>query len=318
MSKSTAARPSGQVHGVLIVDKPSSMTSFDVVAQVRRVFGTRRVGHAGTLDPMATGVLVLLLGEGTKLSNVLSTDKKSYRTEVSLGTSTDTLDRDGTVNRRGPLPVGLNRERVELALDIERARRDQIPPQVSAIKVDGKRAYAQARKGIEVDLLPRHVRVHELMLDDVSDHVIRLSMTVSKGYYVRSLGRDLAASLGTVGHLSALRRTKSGPFSEDEAHPLPLSEQTPLMSIEEAALRCLNVVHITEQGAIDVQQGRRLSPDHVIETSTGDFTSDEHYAAFFRGKMLALLSPLPSGEYKVRRGLSTAAPTSQGDQAENS
>ena len=308
MSGKKTARPSGQVHGVLLVDKPSGMTSFDVVAQARRVFGTRRVGHAGTLDPMATGVLVILLGEATKLSNILTTDKKAYVTKIALGATTNTLDLDGQITRRVPLTVPLTQERLEKALELERARRDQIPPQVSAIKVDGKRAYDQARKGVELDLAPRPVRVHELQLLGFTSEFIELSLTVSKGYYVRSLGRDLADSLGTVGHLVSLRRTQSGPFLEHETHPLPLTRQLPLLSLEQAAALCLPILRLTEQGALHVQQGKRLRQDDIVSTQAAEWphamASVNTYAAFLGETMIALVEPAGDQEYRVRRGLS--------------
>ncbi len=312
MSQSKAARPSGQIHGVLLVDKPTGMTSFDVVAQARRAFGTRKVGHAGTLDPMATGVLVILLGEATKLSNVLTTDKKSYRTVVSLGTSTDSLDADGAIVRRAPLPSSLTRQQIEDALEAERQRQAQIPPQVSAIKVDGKRSYDQARKGVTVDLAPRVVSVHQLQLLSFDQHQIELEMSVSKGYYVRSLGRDLAESLGTVGHLSSLRRTKSGPFSIDETHPLPLSSSMPLLSLDEAARRCLVAVEVDAEGALHISQGKRLESSRIVsisEPQTRSAAGAEICAAFHAGRLIALIDQMSPTEYKVRRGMSYGPPS---------
>ena len=292
------------------------MTSFDVVAQVRRVFGTRRVGHAGTLDPMATGVLVILLGEATKLSNVLSTDKKSYVTTIRLGTTTDTLDREGKVTRRLPLPSSLSRTSIEAALEVERTRRSQIPPQVSAIKVAGKRAYEQARKGVEVPLAPRTVAVQKLELLSFSEDAIQLSMTVSKGYYVRSLGRDLAESLGTVGHLGALRRTKSGPFEESDLLRFPLEANLPLLRVEEAARRCLPIVKLTDRGALHARQGKVIEQHDVTDTlwQNDAGTSDQErrisgtvFAAFESDTMIALVEGTPDRTYRVRRGLSSTA-----------
>lgn len=314
MSSKKAARPSGQVHGVLLVDKPSGITSFDVVAQVRKIFGTRKVGHAGTLDPMATGVLVILLGEATKLSSVLTTDKKSYRTNVSLGATTDTLDKDGRVTKRAPLPSPLQHSDLLAALEQERLRRDQLPPQVSAIKVDGKRAYEQARKGIEVELALRTVHIHELSLNGFDNHFVDVSLTVSKGYYVRSFGRDLAERLGTLGHLSELRRTKSGPFSEAETHPFPLSSDLPLLTLEQAALRCLPVLDVTALGAELVRQGKRL-PESELLSKRANLVVDKHkesgiFAAFFEERLIALLEQVTNQEYRVQRGLAYQAPTS--------
>lgn len=314
MSKKKAARPSGQVHGVLLVDKPGGLTSFDVVAQVRKLFGTRKVGHAGTLDPMATGVLVILLGEATKLSNVLTTDKKSYRTTVSLGATTDTLDKDGRVTKQAPVPAPLEQASVLAALELERVRRDQLPPQVSAIKVAGQRAYQQARKGIEVELALRAVHVHELALEGFDEQSIDVSLTVSKGYYVRSFGRDLAERLGTLGHLSQLRRTQSGPFHESEAHPFPLCRELPLLSLEQAALRCLTVLDVSALGAQYIRQGKRLPASEVTNERNhlmlGERKAPQLFAAFFEDRLIALLEQLTPNEYRVQRGLAYQAPLS--------
>jgi tRNA pseudouridine55 synthase len=290
----------------LLVDKPPGLTSFDVVAAARRAYGTRRVGHAGTLDPMATGVLVVLLGEATKLSSVLTTERKSYEATVQFGTTTATLDKDGPITKRVPLPHPLQEARLLEALASERCRRDQIPPQVSAIKVDGKRSYAQARQGITVDLVPRAVRVHELELVRFNEDSVRLRLTVSKGYYVRSLARDLADHLGTVAHLTELRRTSSGPFHQSQTSPLPLNIDTPLLAIEEAARLSLPLLHVSELGATCVRQGKYLVAQEITQQSGVPPEAGRPYGVLFEGQLIALVERVEPSAYKVLRGIAAS------------
>lgn len=307
----TQNRPSGAVHGVMIVDKPQGLTSHDVVGTVRRARGTRRVGHAGTLDPMATGVLVVLLGEATKLSGVLTTDAKVYEAEITLGTSTDSLDAEGTVLKRIELDDGwLDLEKLQAALEAERKRTLQIPPQVSAIKVDGQRAYARARQGQVTELSPRDVKVHELELLDPdsltsSSRVFRLRLRVSKGYYVRSLAHDLATSLGVPGHLSGLRRLSSGPFRIDQTTEWPPTAETPLIPLAEATRIALPALQVNEEGAERLGQGKRL----LIEQIEGDLPESpvEPIAAFHHKRLLALIERSGEGEFKVKRGMNDPA-----------
>ncbi len=243
--------------GVLLIDKPAGKTSHDVVALLRRRLGTRRVGHAGTLDPMATGLLVGLVGEATKLEPYLSSSHKRYVAEVSLGAATDTLDREGEITHTGELPAALVHELahapgdaelgsglLRAALDAEGARRLQIPPAYSAIKIDGVRSHRLARSGREVELAPRDVRVLslELLASSAEPPMLRVQLDVSKGYYVRAFARDLGEGLGVPAHLSALRRTRSGPFQIEDAVAAELlnveltPRLIPLLSAARAAL----------------------------------------------------------------------------------
>lgn len=299
-------RPSGATHGVLVVDKPSGMTSHDVVAKARRVFGTRRIGHAGTLDPMATGVLVLLLGEATKLSSVLSTDQKSYVARVEFGVTTDSLDADGRVTKRVELEDGwLSETALEQAIFAEKARRLQIPPQVSAIKVEGQRAYARARQGQSTDLVPRDVTVHSLEIVERSERAIDLSLRVSKGYYVRALARDLGSALCVPAHLSQLRRTQSGPFGLAEARAFPLSGEEELLPITDAARRALPLLSVTEDGCLRLEQGKVLRAEDLVTPCLTN--GPALHAAFFGGRLVALVEPADPGEFKVKRGINDPA-----------
>ncbi len=202
--------------GILVVDKPVGPTSHDVVGWTRRALGTRAVGHAGTLDPFASGVLVVLVGDATKLASYATAADKTYRTELTLGSETDTLDRDGRVTETAPVPV-LDRASIEAALAVMTGPTEQRPPAYSAIKKDGVRSYERARSGEVVELEPRAVVLHQAALLDVEDARLTIDLHVGKGYYVRSLGRDLARALGTRGHLSALRRTRSGGYAIEGA-----------------------------------------------------------------------------------------------------
>jgi len=207
------------MHGVLIIDKPQGPTSFEVVRRVRSALGIRRAGHTGTLDPMATGVLPIVLGEATKLASLLTEGDKAYDAVVRLGVVTDTQDVTGTVLESRPVPP-LSAELLEAALARFRGTFLQVPPMYSAVKVKGKRLYERARAGESVERTPRQVTVHSLVLRDFSASECTLSVRCSKGFFVRSLAEDLGRALGCGGALRSLRRTGSGPFGLDRALPL--------------------------------------------------------------------------------------------------
>lgn len=205
--------------GVLVIDKPSGPTSFDVVRQVRSLLKIKKVGHTGTLDPLATGVLPLCLGEATKVAGFITEGDKAYDATVRLGAETDTQDAQGQVTARGEVPA-LTPALLEAALARFRGSFDQVPPMYSAVKVAGKRLYELARAGEEVERAARHVTVYELVLRDFSADRLYLSVRCSKGFFVRTLAFDLGRVLGCGAHLEALRRTTSGPFTLARALPL--------------------------------------------------------------------------------------------------
>jgi tRNA pseudouridine55 synthase len=298
--------------GVLVVDKPRGPTSHDVVSRVRRALGTREVGHAGTLDPMATGVLVVAVGEATKLVPWLLERDKGYRATVALGVATDTLDAEGQETERltpgaallGELDPSREAATCPLlheALEVERARTSQIPPAFSAIRQDGVRAHERARRGESVELAPRDVRVLRLAIEGRSADPPRLEVALdaSKGYYVRALARDLARSLGTVGHLVALRRTRSGCFGIDEAIAADAPRDAlvaALQPLASVAARVLPVARLTDKGAEDARHGRRVSPGDVQCSSEGA-------AAWFDvGGALVAVGEIDAGGGRVRRG----------------
>jgi tRNA pseudouridine55 synthase len=221
------------VNGVLVIDKPKGITSFDVVREVRRALKLKKVGHTGTLDPMATGVLPICVGEGTKIAQFIIEATKAYDATLKLGVTTDTLDADGKVLETRPVPE-INRERLEAALAKFRGTFLQVPPMYSAIKIGGKRLYELARAGEEVERQPREVTVHELVLRDFSADEVKLSVRSSKGFFVRSLAADLGEALGCGAHLTALRRTQSGPFTLAQAVPLTQVADARLVSLNDA------------------------------------------------------------------------------------
>jgi tRNA pseudouridine55 synthase len=250
------------VHGVLVLDKPEGPTSHDVVARVRRALRTREVGHAGTLDPFATGVLVVAVGEATKLVQYLTADDKHYEATIELGRATHTLDRTGETVDTSPVPP-LTRETVERAITGFLGTRMQRAPAVSAIKVDGVPLHARVRRGEDVEAPERSVTLHGCELLGVTGDVLRVRMHSGKGYYVRAFARDLAVALGTVGHVKELRRTASGRFGLDVAVTLealtePGTAERALLPLPRACA-CLPGFTLDEKGELDARCGRRVS-----------------------------------------------------------
>ena len=258
--------------GLLLVDKPAGWTSHDVVARIRRVCGTRRVGHAGTLDPMATGVLVLGVGRATKLLTFLVGCDKEYAATVRLGESTVTDDAEGDVVASADAS-GVLRTALDAAVSTLTGSIEQVPSAVSAIKVDGKRSYARVRGGESVELAARPVTVHRFDVLAVRPAAtcldVDVEVEVSSGTYVRALARDLGAALDVGGHLTALRRTRVGRFGVDDAVPLEALEPggpIPLIRMGDAA-RAQFVVHeLTAGEAGAVGHGRRIPPARVGNT----------------------------------------------------
>lgn len=264
--------------GLVVVDKPSGMTSHDVVSRLRRIMGTRKVGHAGTLDPMATGVLVVGIERGTKFLAHLVASTKAYDATVRLGVSTSTDDAEGEVT--GVTTVSDDDEVILASLDAFRGKIMQRPSSVSAIKVDGKRAHERVRDGEDVVLPAREVEIHRLEAGEIrrdADAVeIDLSIGCSSGTYIRSIARDLG------GHLTALRRTEVGPFTLDDARTLEeLAEKPTLsLSLDEALARSYPVVEITDEEAAALAMGKWLEPRGLVGT---------HAAVAPDGRAIALI-----------------------------
>ena len=204
--------------GIVIVDKPTDWTSQDVVSKLRGVLQTRRIGHGGTLDPMATGVLPVFVGRGTRAVEFFEHAEKTYETVLRFGITTDTEDITGTVLTRSP--VNITREALESTLQNFRGEIQQIPPMYSALKVNGQKLYDLARKGKEVERQPRTITIHDLELLDFTGETATLRVACSKGTYIRTLCKDIGESLGCGGCMESLRRVKAGAYTIGEAIPL--------------------------------------------------------------------------------------------------
>ena len=212
--------------GVLLVDKAPGMTSHDVVAIARRQLGIRKIGHCGTLDPMATGLLMLVVGRATKIQDLLMSEDKEYVGTITLGATTSTQDKEGEVLEEKEVP-DLSEERVREEFEKFTGDFEQIPPMVSAIKKDGVALYKLARKGKEVKRDPRPVRVDRFEVTRVELPEVDFVVECTKGFYVRTYAHDIGQGLGCGGHLSALRRTRSGKFTLDRAVPLETMKTAP-------------------------------------------------------------------------------------------
>ncbi|MHB1137305.1 MAG: tRNA pseudouridine(55) synthase TruB [Microthrixaceae bacterium] len=280
------------------MDKPSGWTSHDVVGRLRRILGTPRVGHAGTLDPMATGVLVVGVGAATKLLTFITGVDKTYEAVIAFGTETDSLDADGTVTATHdmgePDPSAVRSAAAELTGPIL-----QVPPMVSALRVDGRRLHELAREGIEVERAPRPVTVHRFDVRPTADP-LRWEATVecSSGTYVRTLAADLGHALGGGAHLAALRRTAVGPFTLDEATPV----ESPVLLAPTEGVRHLAGVDVDDELADSVRHGRVLDLDRLAVTGTGPWP-----LCTAAGDLLAVYEPFDDGRAKPAVVLSTQA-----------
>ena len=251
--------------GLVVVDKPAGMTSHDVVSRCRLIFSTRKVGHAGTLDPMATGVLVVGIERATKILGLLTATDKSYTATIRLGRTTATEDAEGEVLQTVSA-AGVTDADIEAAVAALRGEISQIPSSVSAVKVGGKRAYQLAREGQPVELSARPVRIDRFDVHDVrrpADLIdVDVEVDCSSGTYIRALARDVGAALGVGGHLTALRRTRVGRFSLDEAHTLDALAESPQLShtLDEACLLAFPRRDLTDDEAESARHGRPLEP----------------------------------------------------------
>ena len=269
--------------GLVIVDKPAGVTSHDVVSRVRRLAGTRKVGHAGTLDPMATGVLVIGVDRATRLLGHLTLTEKAYDGTIRLGATTTTDDADGELLSTAPTR-DLDEARIRSGLASFVGDIEQVPTAVSAIKVDGRRAYDRVRAGEDVQLTARPVTVHALDVHRVrpSGELIEVDISVrcSSGTYIRAIARDLGASLGVGGHLGALRRTAVGPFTLDDAHTLEqLADELKLLPIAEAARASFLSRDLGLAQAGDVRHGRQIDAD--LDGLTALFAPDGEFLALY-------------------------------------
>ena len=225
-----------ETDGILIVDKPSGMTSHDVVDFIRKAFNIKKAGHAGTLDPMATGVLVMLLGRSTKESARLSGEDKEYAAAMVLGAVSDTGDREGKITYSGR-PLNYSLTDIEKAFSAFTGEISQLPPMYSALKHKGKKMYEFARKGIEVERSPRKIFINSLKVTDFNIPAVKFEVTCSKGTYIRQLCADIGEKLGCGAYLEFLRRTRSGAFNIARAVPLDKLKDMQPSELEKIALK---------------------------------------------------------------------------------
>lgn len=296
------------IHGWVCLDKPLEMGSTEAVTRVRRVFNANKAGHAGTLDPLATGILPIALGEATKTVPFMMEARKAYRFTIQWGVSTDSVDREGREIARSDVRPTV--EAVRAALPAFTGDIQQVPPAFSAIKVNGERAYDLARGGETVELQPRAVTIHsaEVTAAPDADHV-EIRIETGKGVYVRSLARDLAVALGAEGHVSVLRRERVGPFSTENA--VTLDFLTDLVHRDAAfegllpvstALDDIPELAVTEQDAFSLRQGRPivLLPRQV-ETLKSRLSDGSRIVSAFQGQTLVALGQLRAGRLEPDR-----------------
>ena len=309
--------------GALLVDKPAGPTSHDIVALVRRALHTPRVGHTGTLDPLATGLLVLLVGQATRCAQVLAADEKEYLADIRLGEATATYDAQG-IEARGAssevrMPPNITDDQIQGVLQQFRGTFLQVPPPYSAKKVDGVRAYKKARKHEDVDLNPVEVTVRELeVLTSAQDasrpsplaprtsllpprtSLLRLRIVCTSGFYVRSLAHDIGQRLGCGAHLEALRRTRAGRFSVADA--LSLAELDAQGTMSQTRLVPLNTllshmpeIALTGEGLRRVSHGNSLAPEHITGPPF-DMAGHSHVRLVdAAGTLVAVAEPRPAG-----------------------
>lgn len=269
--------------GILLIDKPKGVTSHDVVAMVRRQLGTKKVGHAGTLDPLATGLMVVGIDSGTKLLSHLFGLDKQYRATIRLGQSTATDDAEGDVLSQADASK-ITKEQIQIELEKLTGEIDQVPSSVSAIKVEGRRAYDIVRSGESVELTARRVKIYRFQLVSEITHVEKflefdVLVDCSTGTYIRALARDMGFSLGVGGHIRELRRTMVGEFRiHDATSPEQLRKP---MTLLEVATMLFPVVELSDIQAQDIIHGKRVQ----LEETTP-------LAASYRGSLLAILEPI--------------------------
>jgi tRNA pseudouridine55 synthase len=282
------------ISGIFNIDKPAGRTSFQVVSLVRRLSGVRRVGHAGTLDPSATGVLVVCLGQATRLSEYMMEAPKVYRAEVRLGITTDTLDATGTPLSQAD-PSNVDRRQVEEALTAFVGEIDQVPPMFSALKYNGEPLYRYARAQKQVERQARRVTIHRLQLLAFQPPLATIEVECGKGTYIRALAHDLGQQLGCGAHLAALARLRVGPFTLDDACSLPQLEAAfqegrwqSLLRPADAALPSWPAVILSEAQETAVRFGQCLAADSLEPAQAVE--NDQLCRAYSpRGQLLAIL-----------------------------
>lgn len=288
------SRKPSALSALVAIDKPAGLTSHDVVSRVRRALGEKRVGHAGTLDPAATGVLVVGIGQATKLLGLLTLDRKGYRATFSLGSETTTDDAEGEVTLTAEVaPELMDARRAAAEVSKLVGEQDQVPPRYSAVSVGGRRAYDAARAGVTLELAPRRVTVYgaELVRALPEERAWVVDLDVSKGTYVRSIARDLGRSLGCHAHVSALRRTFSGPVTLADCLTLDELAEGGCALVRErcldpAATLGLAVRDLALEEIADVMNGRRI--ELGVLRSGAEPVSGQRVALVFAGALVGI------------------------------
>ncbi len=286
--------------GVLNVYKPKGMTSHDVVALLRRTLHMKRIGHTGTLDPIAEGVLPILIGKATKLSDLLMAEEKRYKAGVKLGVTTDTDDLTGEVIAKSNVTV--TEDDVRAVLTTFKGKQAQIPPMYSAIKVDGKKLYELARKGVVTERKPRNIEIYDLKMENFQGDMFDLSVHCSKGTYIRALCRDIGAALNTGAAMATLIREQSGSFCLDNAHTLEEIKiaaengtvENFLISADEV-LKDFPRVDVTEEYAAKIKNGIRLRPEQL---GILDAKEENLYCIYLEDNLLCVLKAV-AGENTI-------------------
>jgi tRNA pseudouridine55 synthase len=276
------------LNGLLLIDKPAGLSSFEVVRRVRRALKVRKAGHLGTLDPFATGLLPLALGEATKLAPYLLEVEKTYLARVKFGEETDTLDPAGTVVARcGHLPAPEDIQRVAAGFVGEM---EQIPPRFSAVHHEGERLYKLARQGVAVQPEPRRVVVHRLEVRDIALPEAVIEVTCSKGTYIRALAADLGKALGSCAHLTALRRLAVGRFRVEAALPLAELDNINREELQDRLMPlagCLPEFNMVE---VDKEEARHLSQGRAVNAPADGFQDGEQVRVLLNGRLVAVAS----------------------------
>ncbi len=301
-----------ELHGLLLVDKPEGLTSAAVVARVKRALGQRKVGHLGTLDPFATGLLPVCIGEGTKIAPFLADDVKSYVGDIVLGVATDTLDRTGTIVEEARVPPW-STERLAEALARFRGDVLQTPPMYSALKRGGVPLYRLARAGQSIEREPRPVRIAVFDAAWVGADRLRFAVTCSRGTYVRVLAEDLGRALGTCAHLASLRRTVCGAFTVsaavrlDDLEAALAEDRLPLLS-PSLALGALRAVTVDERTSVSIRRGQQWALERLGPPKA---SSETVRVADPGGGLIAIVTATEGGTWQLARVFAADDPQPQ-------
>lgn len=292
------------MNALLILDKPQGLSSHGAVHRVRKITGIERVGHAGTLDPLATGVLLILLGSAVRLAEYIVDHDKKYRATIQLGVETDTYDATGAVVATRAVEVSSDQIHAALASFV--GKQNQIPPAHSAIQINGKRAYKLARQGVALEMQPRAIEIFSLTNIVVENHVVTFDVHCSKGTYIRSLAHDVGAKLGMGAHLAALRRTASGEFTVDASHTLEqLTAAVNAQSLAQIVLPMDTAIQHLDAVQLDAAQARAIRNGQFV-AARADLTTPLVRAYDESGTFFAILERVAPRELKPKKVLDIA------------